>query len=106
MVLVSPTLVLDPAEKKASSDPPPPLPLPLKLVLLLLATLGGGLTHTSLPSIAPLPTVTGPAPPTPIPAPPLVRFIAELNSSSKSVKLVVRLNELLRLGAITLGSPG
>ena len=88
--------VLDPAEKNVSSDPDPRL-LPILD--------GGGLTHTSLPSLAPLLIVTGPGPPTPSPRV-LALPTALVNSSSKSVRLVVLLNELLLLGPITRGSPG
>jgi hypothetical protein len=78
----------DPAEKKFSSDSPPdpdldvrvlaPAPNPRALILL--------------PPIDEL-----------LPTPPLPE---EVNSSPKSVNELVRLNELLLLGAITLGSPG
>lgn len=99
VVLVSPEVVLDPAEKNASSDADPrPLDLPM---------LGGGLTQTSDPSRVPLDIVTGPPSPKTPPNPRArARFIAEVNSSSRSVSDVVRLREELRLGPITRGSPG
>lgn len=79
--------------------------------------LGGGVTITSRPRVGPLDTVTGE--PSPIMAPAasfrpkpnpgrasLARRRADSNSSPRSVMDVVRRNELLRLGAITRGSPG
>lgn len=79
--------------------------------------LGGGVTLTSFPRRGPLETVTGEpsprtVPPTklnPKPRPGfafLARLTAEANSSSRSVKELVRRRELLRLGAMTRGSPG
>jgi hypothetical protein len=111
-------LVLAPDEKKASSDTeatdseptarardPPARP-----------ALGGGVTMISRPSVGPLDTVTGepspmmaPASPRPKPNPgraSLARRRADSNSSPRSVMDVVRRSELLRLGAITRGSPG
>ena len=111
-------LVLAPDEKKASSDTeatdsepkarardPPARPEP-----------GGGVTTISRPSVGPLDTVTGepspmmvPASPRPKPSPgraSLARRSADSNSSPRSVMDVVRRSELLRLGAITRGSPG
>jgi len=110
-------LVLAPDEKKASSDSEvensepavrarePPRP-----------ALGGGVTIISRRSVGPLDTVTGEPPPTMVPASPrpkpnpgrasLARRRADSNSSPRSVIDVVRRSELLRLGAITRGSPG
>jgi len=102
-------LVLEPDEKNASSDtaartrdPRPALGG------------GGGVTMTSRRSVGPLDTVTGepsitPASPRPNPSPglaSLARLRADSNSSPRSVIDVVRRRELLRLGAITRGSPG
>lgn len=99
-------LLLVPVEKKVSSASEP-------RVLLPLPVLGGGLIQTSVPRRAPLDIVTGPpSPSTVLPSPnpklprPRALVMAEENSSSRSVSEVVRLRELLRLGAITLGSPG
>ena len=74
--------------------------------------LGGGVTITSRRSVGPLETVTGD--PSPMRARPkpnpgrasLARRKADSNSSPRSVMEVVRRRELLRLGAITRGSPG
>jgi hypothetical protein len=111
-------LVLAPEEKKASSDTeatdsepkarardPPARP-----------ALGGGVTMISRPSVGPLDIVTGEPSPTMVPASPrpkpnpgrasLARRRADSNSSPRSVMDVVRRSELLRLGAITRGSPG
>ena len=102
--------VLEPAEKKLSSemsDKGRALAFPV----------GGGVTRTSPLSLGPLDTVTGDpspkiTPPTrlrPNPSPGfafLARLTAEANSSSRSVRELVRRNELLRLGAMTRGSPG
>jgi hypothetical protein len=80
--------------------------------------LGGGVTKTSRRSVGPLETVTGePSPPrgvaptsdSPKPRPGRLsraRRTALVNSASRSVIEVVRRKELLRLGAITRGSPG
>ncbi len=111
-------LVPAPDEKKASSDTeaadsepmarardPPARP-----------ALGGGVTMISRRSVDPLDTVTGE--PSPMMAPAslrpkpnpgrasLARRRADSNSSPRSVTDVVRRSELLRLGAITRGSPG
>ena len=73
---------------------------------------GGGVTITSRRSVGPLETVTGDPSPTrakPKPNPgraSLARRSADSNSSPRSVMEVVRRRELLRLGAITRGSPG
>jgi hypothetical protein len=110
-------LVLAPDEKKASSDieatdseptsraRDPPRP-----------ALGGGVTMISRRSVGPLDTVTGEPSPTMAPTSPspkprpgrasLARRRADSNSSPRSVIDVVRRRELLRLGAITRGSPG
>lgn len=120
VVLLPLVLELLPAEKNASSESEvTPSPLLVLDRSLPLPALGGGVTHTSTPSLVPLDIVTGPpspntpAPvrpsaPLPNPRPPLARarVIALANSSSKSVSDVVRLSELLLLGAITRGSPG
>jgi hypothetical protein len=78
--------------------------------------LGGGVTMISRPSVDPLDTVTGK--PSPMMAPAslrpkpnpgrasLARCRADSNSSPSSVMDVVCRSELLRLGAITRGSPG
>lgn len=78
---------------------------------LPLPALGGGVTHTSAPSEGPLETVTGEPPrmtwvanPSPGRAP-RARLSADANSSSRSVNELVRLNEPIRPGAMTLGSP-
>ena len=79
--------------------------------------LGGGVTLTSPPNRGPLETVTGdPSPRTVLPMSlnlnprPGLAFLALLtalaNSASKSASDLVRRNELLRLGAMTRGSPG
>lgn len=102
--------VLEPAEKKFSSDIS-------DRGRALVLPLGGGVTRTSSPSLGPLDTVTGDpspkmTPPTrlrPNPRPGfafLARLTAEANSSSRSVRELVRRRELLRLGAMTCGSPG
>lgn len=102
--------VFDAAEKKASSETS-------ERGRAFVFALGGGVTLTSLPSRGPLETVTGEpspkiVPPTrlkPNPRPGLAflaRLTADANSASKSVNELVRRSELLRLGAITRGSPG
>lgn len=101
--------VFDAAEKKASSETS-------ERGRAFVFALGGGVTLTSLPSRGPLETVTGEPspriPPTRLMANPrpgfafLARLTADANSASKSVNELVRRNELLRLGAITRGSPG
>jgi hypothetical protein len=105
----------EPAEKKRSSET-----LVVEVsdprVPLLFPALGGGVTRTSPLSLDPLDIVTGepspigtPAKARPNPRPglaPLARRTAVVNSSSKSVNELVRRIELLRLGAITRGSPG
>ena len=73
---ILPLFVSDPAEKKLSSSSSPPLPRELPPPN----------ARTTLPPLPPPPT--------------------EVNSSPKSVNELVLLNELLRLGAITLRSPG
>jgi hypothetical protein len=115
--MVCSPLVLAPDEKNASSDTDvkdsepkarardPPRPAP-----------GGGVTIISRRSVGPLETVTGepsptiaPANPRPKPSPgraSLALRRADSNSSPRSVIDVVRRKELLRLGAITRGSPG
>jgi hypothetical protein len=73
---------------------------------------GGGVTMTSRRSVGPLETVTGdPSPMRDKPKPnpgraSLARRSADSNSSPRSVIEDVRRRELLRLGAITRGSPG
>lgn len=77
---------------------------------------GGGVTRTSTDSLEPLEMVTGDASPVraptkerPNPRPglaSLARRTAVWNSSSRSVIELVLLRELLRLGAMTRGSPG
>jgi hypothetical protein len=111
-------LVLAPDEKKASSDTEATDSEPMALARDPPArpALGGGVTMTSRPSVDPLDTVTGepspmmaPASPRPKPNPgraSLARRRADSNSSPRSVMDVVRRSELLRLGAITRGSPG
>lgn len=79
-----------PVEKKVSSESDPRV--------LALPPRRGGVSQISGPSREPSPT------PSPCAR---VRLVADdENSSSRSVRDVVRLNELLRLGAITRGSPG
>lgn len=102
--------VFEAAEKKASSERS-------ESGLGFVFELGGGVTLTSPPSRGPLETVTGDpspriVPPTrlsPNPRPGLA-FLALLtavaNSASRSVSELTRRNELLRLGAMTRGSPG
>jgi hypothetical protein len=113
-----PPLVLAPDEKKASSDTEATDSEPTALARDPPArpVLGGGVTMISRPSVDPLDTVTGepspmmaPASPRPKPNPgraSLARRRADSNSSPRSVMDVVRRSELLRLGAITRGSPG
>jgi hypothetical protein len=78
-------------------------------------SLGGGVKETGEPSRGPLEIVTGEASPIGTPAARLnpkprpgfalrARLSAELNSSSRSVRELVRRRELIRLGGITRGS--
>lgn len=101
-----------PAEKNASSLSPESRLAPP----LITRRPGGGLSTTSRPSRGPLDIVTGPAAPStgPISIPTIpsmptpnarARLIAPANSSSRSVRLVVRRSDDERLGAITRGSP-
>lgn len=113
-VLLLESLDPEPAEKKLSSEI---LVVDVSdlLVALPLPALGGGVTRTSPLSLDPLEIVTGEPSPigTPTRARPnprpglasLARRTAVVNSSSRSVKELVLLMELLRLGAMTRGSP-
>jgi hypothetical protein len=74
-----------------------------------LPVLKGGVLHVSRSKLDPPDDVFGDAAKTPTPRLDLLvleRLVADANSSSRSVRELVRLKELLRLGAITRGSPG
>jgi hypothetical protein len=112
-----PPLVRAPDEKKVSSDTEAANSEPTTRARdAPRPALGGGVTMMSRRSVGPLDTVTGDPSPTTAPTSPrpkprpgrasLARCRADSNSSPRSVRDVVRRRELLRLGAITRGSPG